>query len=87
MTTNPYWLPADPQRTHELPTAIKYPLAKRYQDHDGSLGGETILDGSDIPYLEGLRDSGNGDVSTGARLLVEALEKHGAMCHDDVYIC
>ena len=76
MTTSPSWLPIIPRESKSLPNAIKYPLARKYQDHDGSLSGTTILDETNIPYLEGLRDGGNKEVSKGAKILIEAIKKH-----------
>lgn len=77
MSSSPCWIPVKPQVSRDLPIAIKYPLAKRYQEHDGSLTGTTQLTKDDIPYLQGLYDAGSVEVSRGAQELIEAIEEHG----------
>ena len=76
MSSLPFWIPITPKKKNSLPSGIKYPLARKYMDHDGSLTGKTELSHEDIPYLEGLRDAGNEEVQKGASILIEAIEKY-----------
>ena len=77
MSSSPYWRPVpESPLGNPLPNQIKYVLAPKYQNHDGSLSGETLLDRSDLPYLEGLRDAGSGEIAKAAEELIEAIEKH-----------
>ena len=75
MSTNPYWRP-EILDFNDLPKDIKYPMARRYMDHDGSLSGEIMLNHEDIGFLEGLREAGNKEVRSGAIDLIEAIEKY-----------
>ena len=78
MSTNALWIPVKPIKRKHLPTGqIKRAMARKYQDHDGSCYGTTILGKIDIPYLEGLKDGGNNDIEKDAACLIEAIEKHG----------
>jgi hypothetical protein len=74
--TRPSWIPVKPVEFHELPNDIKYPLARKYQDHDGSLSGKNELTKEDIPYLEGLGDGGNPEIGKGSSILIEAIKKY-----------
>lgn len=76
MSTNPSWRPNVRPNNRELPKDIKYPLARRYMNHDGSLSGEVVLTRDDLPYLEGLADAGPTEVSKGARTLIDAIREH-----------
>lgn len=77
MVTNASWIPVKPQKLKELPTGqIKYPMARKYQEHDGSLSGSTILNKDDDPYLEGLRDGGDDSLRKDAEALIAAIKKH-----------
>lgn len=76
MSTSPHWIPVTPIKKHSLPKAIKYPLARKYFDHDGTLTGQIILDIYNIAYLEGLRDSGKEGIKEGAQKLIDAIQKY-----------
>ena len=77
MSSSAYWRPViETPLGNLLPDEIKHVLARKYQDHDGSLSGKTILNHEHIPYLEGLRDAGNGKIANAAEDLIEAIEKH-----------
>jgi hypothetical protein len=76
-----YWRPVPKEipPARDLPVALKYPLARRYMDHDGSLRGETTVTKADIPYLEGLADGGSLEVAEGAAELIAAVREHDAV--------
>ena len=77
MSSSAYWRPViDTPLGNLLPDEIKYVLARKYQDHDGSLSGKTILNYEHIPYLEGLRDAGNDKIADAAEELIMAIEEH-----------
>lgn len=63
----------------DLPVALKYVIARRFFDHDGSVRGECVLDKRSIPYLEGIADAGRGEASEGAAELVKAIREHEAV--------
>lgn len=74
-----YWRPAPKEQppAEELPYALKKAIAQRLWGHDGSLNGEEVELGPEIvPYLEGLVDGGNGEVSEGAKDLIAAIAVH-----------
>lgn len=82
MSSNLYWrrVPVNPEG-EDLPSALKYKLAPRYLDHDGSLGTDWVtLGAEEIPYLEGLRDgSTDPEVRKGIETLLVALRSDGAV--------
>jgi hypothetical protein len=59
-----------------LPVQLKYVIARRFFDHDGSLRGQCILDKRHIPYLEGIADANKGEASEGAAELIKAIREH-----------
>lgn len=59
----------------DLPVDLKYPLARRFLGHDGSLRGEMTVTREHIPYLEGLADGG----TEGAAELIAAVREHEAV--------
>ena len=67
MSMNLYWEPVD-RDAHDLDDKLKYALRNRY-------GGtvDTIMNESDVRYLEGLLDAGIKD----AQDIIDAIEKHG----------
>jgi hypothetical protein len=73
-----YWrpVPKEVPPARDLPVALKYPLARRYFDHDGTLRGEMLVTKAHIPYLEGLADGSSGEVAEGARELIAAINEH-----------
>lgn len=78
MSSSLYWRPApkDEPPANHLPSGLKYAIARRLWDHDGSLWGDEIEVGKEmIPYLEGLQD---GNVE-GASELIEAIREHGSV--------
>lgn len=81
MSTTLYWEPVVKCRHASLCDGLKYILAGRYWDHDGSLHGEdTYLTATDLSYLCGIRDgSRDKDVIKGINILLEAIEKYGCV--------
>lgn len=78
MSSTLYWRPApkDVPAPRDLPTGLKWALARRLWGHDGSLNGDEIeLDEAIVPYLEGLADGG----VEGAADLIAALRAHGTV--------
>lgn len=76
MSSSMYWRPAPKERPPARPLSddLKYRLARRLWDHDGSVGGDEVeLGKEDLPYLEGLADGG----VDGADDLVAAIHDHG----------
>lgn len=63
----------------DLPVALKYVIARRFFDHDGSLRGRALLDRRMIPYLEGIADANTGEASEGAAELIKAIREHDAV--------
>lgn len=63
----------------DLPVGLKYVIAPRWFDHDGSLRGRCVLDKRHVPYLEGIADANRGEASQGAAELVGAIGEHGAV--------
>lgn len=73
MSTCLYWRP-EPPPSGTLPDALKYELARRIWDSDGSVGQDAVtLDEESIPYLEGLAECG----IDGASELTDAVRQHG----------
>jgi len=60
MSVSMYWY-KPPSGRKELGSSydLKWPLAKRYGQYDGSMHENFTLDEEDIPFLEGLEASGN----------------------------
>ncbi len=81
MSTNLFWAPVTASADRSLPKALKYIIARRLWDHDGSLSGEpVVINASEVPYLEGIRDAtSDTDVNRAARQLIEAIIKHGTI--------
>ena len=79
VSTNLYWRPAPKdQPKPELLSGIKHLLARRLWDHDGSLHGDVIQVGPELlPYLEGIRDGGSGEIAEDADCLIDAIRRHG----------
>lgn len=82
MSTNLFWRPVRPEpEGTTLPYELKSVLAKRYLDHDGSLGSEwSILDGRELAYLEGICDATHDEhVRGGVLVLMDAIKKYGSI--------
>ncbi len=81
MSTNLFWQPETSRADRSLPKALKYIMARRLWDHDGSLSGDpVVINASEVPYLEGVRDATSDvDVNRAAKQLIEAIIKHGTI--------
>lgn len=83
MSTSLYWRPAPREvpPSNTLGGMLKSRIARRLWDHDGSLTEPEPLEvGKELmPYLEGLRDGGSGELSEDAAELTEAIREHGAV--------
>ena len=79
MSSSLYWQPVferDPNKERVSGQPLKGILAKRFCDHDGSLGyGEGTFRRKDIPYIRGLVDCGIEDADS----LLKDLEEFGCV--------
>jgi hypothetical protein len=72
-----YWY-KPPSERKELGSSynLKWPIAKRYGQHDGSCHEEFNLSTDDIPFLEGLELGGNyPEISD----LIKAIKQYGSV--------
>ena len=77
MSTNLYWKPVFKNQAC-IGKQIKYHLAPKLWEHDGTLCSEWTLVGSELlPFLEGLASAGNKEVSGEAKKLMSLIKKHG----------
>jgi hypothetical protein len=55
---------------------LKYRLARKFWDHDGSLRSDKIRVGAELlDYLRGMRDgAGNGELADDAQRLIDLIE-------------
>lgn len=77
MSASMYWRPVvrKPDGEH-VPDSLRYRLAQRIWDQDGSPPTDKDEIGPEIiPYLEGLHDGG----VAGAEDLIEAIRQHGSI--------
>jgi hypothetical protein len=79
MSKSLYWrmIPKAPAE-HNL-DSLKYTLAKKIWDSDGSIGEGPEIVGEDlIPYLEGIIvGNGSGEMGRSARKLIDAIKQFG----------
>lgn len=79
MSTSLYWsrVPIEPKE--ESLYSLKWSLAKKIWDSDGSIGEDTVIVGQEIvPFLEGIAEgNGSGDMGRDAKKLIEAISKYG----------
>jgi hypothetical protein len=63
----------------DLETRLKYFMAPRMWGHDGTLRGDTVLDGGDIAYLTGMLDALKEDQFMHKSLedLINNIKEHG----------
>jgi hypothetical protein len=75
-----YWEPVQPERGEALSYAMKRTISRYLWDTDGSTGGEpAILSAKDIAFLKGMELAGSDEIKKDVRILVEAIEKYGAV--------
>ena len=81
MSSSLYWEPCIEQDNKSLCDPLKYIFARKYWDHDGSLGGHPIqLNDADVPYLNGVRDgTSNKDIKRDIETLLEAITEYRAV--------
>ena len=79
MSTDLYWsrLPVIPEEKSIY--SLKYTLAKKLWNSDGSSGEDTLVVGGElIPFLEGIAcGNGSGDMGRDANKLIDAIKKYG----------
>ena len=69
MSSSLNWSPAKSSGT--LPSILKLAMSDRYSDSSGCI--EHVFSGTDLAYLEGLRDA----KVEGAQELIDLIVKHG----------
>lgn len=77
MSTSLYWspIPKDPKEASLY--SLKWVMAKKFGQYDGSVGEDLgRVDADLIPFLEGIAAT-NGDMSEDAKELIDAIRKHG----------
>lgn len=79
MSSSLYWRPAPKEEPPEesLPDGLKFVLRERAKRGWDNLRDKVDYGKPDVPYLEGLVDAGNEEVSEGASALLKAIETHG----------
>lgn len=79
MSTSLYWsrVPVEPKE--ESLYSLKWTLARKLWDSDGSCGESTIVVGKElIPFLEGIVEgNGSGDMGRDAKRLINAINQYG----------
>lgn len=65
--------PVRPVKYTVLGDRLRFILSSRYELR----AGETLLNESEIPYLEGLRDMGDGQVAKDVQKIISAIKKYG----------
>ncbi len=73
MSSTLVYEPYSPDEGVSLQNDLKHVISRKYWGTDGSCGDSAILDEKDIPYLEGVRDSG----VNGSSQLIDAIRAHG----------
>lgn len=81
MSTSMYWNPKPVEPKRRNIGSLKWILAKKLFDQDGSMSaGPITVDETLIPFLEGLiAGADNGDISKDASILIDAINKYGAV--------
>lgn len=84
MSTSLYWEPPPQKRTEDEIYSLKWILAKKFGQYDGSMAENLGMIGKNIiPYLEGIMDCGTQSMAEDAKKLIEAIEKYGEI---EIYI-
>ncbi len=82
MSSSIYWEPVEKKKEQKpITDQLKYILAPRFWDHDGSLRGEDVyLTEAEVHYLSGVSDgSRDKDVREGIKILIDAINKYGGV--------
>ena len=75
-----YWEPVKPVWGRMLPQALKYVLADKYFESDGTTRGTAILGPGNCEYLQGIAHATNSrEVREGAERLIKAIREHGTV--------
>lgn len=78
MSFSIYWEPVKPVKGHELPRGLKYVIARRLWDADGTIRNQAFLNKAYVSYLQGVRDATTfAEVREGAEALISAITEHG----------
>lgn len=79
MSTSLYWSVIPPEPKEDNLYSLKWTLAKKLGNSDGSCSEDLGQVGSDlIPFLEGIAEgNGSGDMGRDAQKLIDAIKKHG----------
>lgn len=77
MSTNLYWEPVKPEKRRHLGYYLKFAVAPRLWNHDGSLSSDkAVLTSEHIPWLQGIADASGKEVKEEARKLIKLIQEH-----------
>lgn len=77
MSFSMYWEPVQPVKGNALPQELKYVLARRFFDGDGTGRGEVTLGPGAVDYIRGAADATADRVlRAGAEELIQAIYDH-----------
>lgn len=77
MSTSLYWKPMPKEPKEHSVNSLKWALAKKLGDYDGSIPEDLgIVNSGLIPFLEGLSLAGDTEMSNDAKELIDAINKH-----------
>jgi hypothetical protein len=82
MSTSLYWMPPPEEVKGHSVYHLKWALAKRFGQYDGSCGEDLGQHGPElIPFLEGVISADpDSEQSKDAQELIDAIKKHGEIC-------
>jgi hypothetical protein len=72
------WDPVVRKKSGSFGVAMASALAKRIHGGTGDIQGHELSE-ADIPWLTGVRDSSDGEISRDAGLLLDAIERYGTI--------
>lgn len=81
MSSSLVWRPVPKElKDSYLGYELKFHIAEQLWGHDGSLNSEwTEVDGDLIPFLEGIKSAGGGELSKQAEKLISLIRKYGSV--------
>lgn len=78
MSTSLYWRPLPQEPKERSIYNLKWALAKKLGEYDGSVSENLgTVDGSLIPFLEGILAAGDKDMAEDAQNLIDAINQYG----------
>lgn len=80
MSVSMYWYkPATARKELGCSYDLKWALAKRYAEHDGSCHEAFTLTREAIPYLQGIAAAAGDDIAGAANRMIADIEKYGSI--------